>query len=421
MHFHPEGRHVNSPLPTRDNFRDICRGPMKDVWKFVINHVHSAQTVKKVQGNLALKRQTNSRNYTVKYKDEAKYDDQRSILLKKRGGLSSEITSVLSDIGHLENDLRRTQEELMSTETEYQLTQSTLNDLRRKTSLLEVYSHQCQEKNREYAEYTSRISGKVDAVLNRAKKSSECDVFYSKERSSVECDDEEPHSPFLETACSKHGSFGNDKEAFRDKKEQLWGQVERVLGDFSVQQVVRALITNTHSTTMDLRDARNRIDIRRDAEKLRFKYEKGQLKDVSLPPSLMQGVHQLVEEGNLAYIDRFVETEKYKNETFRTEKQFNEVRAQIDTKLKTMFRKSADLQLARSVIDTDLALVADRSTLHCLSEEAYRLRDKISRDMKAKEVLYTKHQKITDFQEIADRKQNLIRVLVKQNANAHQD
>ena len=37
-----------------------------DIWKFVIGRVHSAQTVKKVQGNLALKnRQTSSLAYKV--------------------------------------------------------------------------------------------------------------------------------------------------------------------------------------------------------------------------------------------------------------------------------------------------------------------------------------------------------------------
>lgn len=45
--------------------------------------------------------------------------------------------------------------------------------------------------------------------------------------------------------------------------------MEDTFSDHSVQQIYNALVTNTQNAAFDMRDLTSKVDIRRDAEKLR--------------------------------------------------------------------------------------------------------------------------------------------------------
>lgn len=53
------------------------------------------------------------------------------------------------------------------------------------------------------------------------------------------------------------------------RKEPLWGQVEQVCGNFSPDQILTSLMTNTKETTAKLKSVTNKVDIRKDAQNLR--------------------------------------------------------------------------------------------------------------------------------------------------------
>lgn len=434
MHFHPQGRNVNTKLPTQDDFKEICRGKMVDIWKFVIGQAHSVQKVKQVQGNLALKRR-NTKSYKVRYKSGESYKSEKAELLKRRAQLSGEITSVLTDISHVENDLDRIGKEILETETDYEKHKYDIDDIRRRTTLCQMFSQQCMDTVKEYEEFTNRINRKVDHVIQRSKKSTESEEYYSRKKSSTE-DDHYSDQSGLETKCARNiretcqyvgsflnqvlqGSFGTDKTEFQRKRDVLWTEVEKVLSEFSVLQICGALITNTQDTTINLHEMTTKIDIRKDAENLRFKYEKsGHFTDVSSPPTLLKSVHQLLQENQVQQIQRFIETEKHNNEAWKLEQQLKEVKGQIDEKIQKQFKKQNDLKVVRLYTDTEMELAGKKVVMHYINEESNRLREKIAKCLREKEILVTKYQKIQDFKDLADKKQNLIRVLVKQNASA---
>ena len=78
-------------------------------------------------------------------------------------------------------------------------------------------------------------------------------------------------------------------------REKLWQDIEAVTGQFIANQIVQSLCVITLDGTERLRDFTNKIDIRKDAEKLKFKYEQGHLVDVSSAPSTLLSVKQLLE------------------------------------------------------------------------------------------------------------------------------
>ncbi|XP_069100860.1 uncharacterized protein [Argopecten irradians] len=431
MRFRPQG--VGVRQPNIDDFKGMCRGQMKDIWKFISSHVYSAQTVKEVQGNLTLKGRK-KRTYKVRFKSDEKYDSERQNLLDKQVQLSGEVTNIITDLSHLENDLKRQQQELSDTQRTYALACSALTDLQRKSALLQAFNQQGQNTNHMYEEFSQRINKRVHHITNRAKKATETDEYYSRKHSSTD-DDHYSNSSGLETRCSKRvretcdsvgmflntllqGSYDTEKTAIQRKKELLWSEVENVLREFSVQQTYSSILLNTQESSHALRNKTSSIDLRRDAEQLRFKYEKGEMTNLSSPPSLLQSVHQLLEESQMKQIQRFVETQKHENETWNLDDQLHTVKQKIDNQLKKMFKQTDSLGKARELIEYELELSGKRAALTCCIDEAEMLKERIVKSLRDKDILMAKSQKIQDFRQIADKKQNLIHVLVKQNANA---
>ncbi|OWF34653.1 AUGMIN subunit 5-like [Mizuhopecten yessoensis] len=432
MRYRPQG--VGVRQPNVDEFKDICRGQMKDIWKFVTSHVYSAQTVKEVQGNLTLKGRK-KRTYKVRFKSDEKYDSQRQTLLDRRARLAGEATNIITDLSHLENDLRRQQQELADTQRTYVLACSALTGLQRKSALLQTFNQQGQNTSHMYEEYCRRINSRIQHVTSRAKKASESDEYYSRKHSSTD-EDHYSNMPALETRCSKkvretcdsvglflntllQGAFDTEKTAIQRKKELLWSEVETVLREFSVQQTFSSLLVNTQESSFSLRDKTSSIDLRKDAERLRFKYEKpGEMTNLSSPPSLLQSVHQLLEESQLKQIQRFIETQKHENETWSLDDQLNNVRQKIENQLQKNFKQTESLKKARLLVEYELELSGKRAALTCCIDEDETLKERIVKSLRDKDMLVAKYQKIQDFRQIADKKQNLIRVLIKQNANA---
>lgn len=100
------------------------------------------------------------------------------------------------------------------------------------------------------------------------------------------------------------------------------------------------------------------------------------------------------------------------------EQRFAELKEEIDTKLQFVFKNHKDLKLARELIECDIDLVGRKAILASLNCEANNLRELISKSLKDKDILCAKFQRIQDFKQIVERKQNLIQVLARQNYNA---
>ena len=62
-----------------------------------------------MQNSLTLSRKQSSKltKYKVKYNSDEQYGDEKAKLLEERSSLTTEITGVLRDIGHLETEVNR--------------------------------------------------------------------------------------------------------------------------------------------------------------------------------------------------------------------------------------------------------------------------------------------------------------------------
>ncbi|ESO94051.1 hypothetical protein LOTGIDRAFT_228691 [Lottia gigantea] len=429
MQFHPQGQYINSKLPVYEDFKDICRGPMAEIWKFVTDNVYSVQTVKKVKGNLALKGKQTHNKYSVQFQSGSQFNEEKEKLFEERTQLSGQLTNTISDVSHLENDLKRLERDILKTESEYRKAVDNIEDLEKKSSLLEIYSQQCQETVLNYDHFTEKLHAKTKAITQKTQ------VDVSGEPLFITKSSDQPDKR-LETVCGKNvrescekfeeflhdtfkGNFSSDKTVFQSRKDHLWSEVEKVLSEFLTIQIVNGLIVNTQDSSLNVRDKTNKINIRKDAENLRFQYGKGELTDVSLPSSSLHSVRQLLEQSQLLHVKRFMEAEKHKNQAWRGGQRLDEIKKAIDKLLVQRFeQRPGELKLARTLVETNLQLSADRAGLHSLLAECEQLREAINKGVQEREVLQSKFFKIKTFKELTEQKQNLIRGLVKQNLNA---
>lgn len=432
MQFRPQGRHSAAKIPRPEDFKLICRGQMADIWQFVVSHVHAAQTVRNVKGNLALRSKPALSGYKVSYQSDKPFNHEREELLEQRRSLSNELTATTSAIGHTEQDLERVRLEIVSKEQSYNLTVSKLHDIRRKRALLVASSQHTHNEVAKLNEYFTRLQQKADHLKNLTHRSQEPVPMFPKRGQSNETKElilEAASTRDVRESCAVigsflgqvlQGSFEGDKSQLEKKRGELWQDVEKVLSNYTSSHLVAALCAHTQDTVQALEEQTANIDIRRDAEKLRFKYENGgQLSDMSCPPNVLQTVHQLLEESQLATFARFLEAESATNRAWKLHQRLVQLSNRTDQLLvKNHQSNPGALELARSLLQTEALVSSTRSILKLLEGISDELKENITRMSLEKQILFAKHQKIQDFKRIADSKQDLIRVLIKQTFNS---
>lgn len=427
MHFHPQGRHVGSPLPTVEDLQNICRGKqMQDIWKFVLERVRSAKTTRTIKGNLSLMKRQTGDNYRVKFEPGQHLSQEWADLHSERKKLMAELSAEKGATQHIDRDIERLRSEIVNKEQRYEEVRDHIHGIQQKSALLSAQSQQVDEDAVKLDEYSTRMKDKADALARREE---DC-TLYSKPGSAGERQAE------LETACTRavrescdkistflsqllQGAFSSDKSAMYQEKDRLWREIENDFTSFSALQVVASLSILAQNSSMDLREKTAAINILKDAEKLKFKYDNGRLRDTSSPPSIVQSVQQLVTERQSVHLQRFLETEKWRNKTWRLHQHLSSVMEGIEDFLRQSYHgNQGAMNLARSLFETEVQIAATRAALVVLDTTVDHLMAEIDEATREKDALYTKYQKIQDFKKLADSKQNLIRVLVKQNASA---
>ncbi|WAR05748.1 hypothetical protein MAR_021117 [Mya arenaria] len=348
------------------------------------NHVPGCVKGQELQSGNG-KSKTSAPSYKVNYDvGGEQFEDTKQALLERRAALTGEITTTLRDVGHFEHEVERITAEVAETEQKYQQVKEAINNSRRKAALLTAFCVKSADNAAQYKEYVRCLQTRTATIKSRAQKGLETEEYYSREAAGGESDEEEEtegKTPALEIASAKHvrescseigtflqdtlnGAFTNDKALFSKQKEPLWQKVEQVCGTFSADQILTGLLTHTVDTTAALRSLTSKVDIRRDAQKLR----------------------------NKEHFLSFVQCQKSVNDARNLEQSVSMVKSRIEKKLHKLFsQKSTDLKLARTLVDVEVEVDGQRAALHSLTQETEALKDQ---------------------------KQGVIHVLVKQNMNA---
>ncbi|XP_066911701.1 putative leucine-rich repeat-containing protein DDB_G0290503 [Clytia hemisphaerica] len=205
-----------------------------------------------------------------------------------------------------------------------------------------------------------------------------------------------------------------DKEI---SKDELWNQTEDIVHSYSPQEIQDAMVSNVKQSTSNLNEICSRIDLKRDAQNLKFMFETGKLKDVSTKPVLMQTVQQLIEEGQKQHFKRFLASEKAKNKAHELEKKLQSINNGIKEKISNKYEGEKAEELMSMMLLKQEEGMLDSSHQY-LQQEITRL--KAEKHLKEKEVgvLLEKYDRIQSFDRTVQGKQTVIQRLIKNNGSA---
>ncbi|XP_028401919.1 HAUS augmin-like complex subunit 5 [Dendronephthya gigantea] len=435
MCFRPQGRHVNSRMPNVEEFKTLCRGPMMDVWSHVIKHLRSTQKVQTVKGNLKL--YSSLHNKSTFDEVSKKKDIERMDILKRIAELQSQIDQVEKDVYHPEKEILQTEHSLAEVD-------SKRRDLEKRCVLLSSYSEQFREKAKVLDEFRRRIEGRISHFRDLRRKSSGENTYFVQKSSLtglLGSGNEQNNSVVgLESACTRnvretceaigsflhvlHNDYVADQNPSREQndktKARLWTSVETILSQHPAADIYGSLKRTALDSANNLQELTSRIDVRKDAKELKFKYENsGQLSDTSSPRPLLLSVHQLIEEGQAAHFQKFISTIKARNELHKAQKLLQDFQQNMENIQKALYGNDPEsLSLAQTLCRTELEFVASKATMEFIENEIKELEVLRSTKQDQLDILHGKYRQIQDFEKFVQAKQNMIQMLVKHNSDA---
>uniref|UniRef100_A0A0B7ALB5 Uncharacterized protein n=1 Tax=Arion vulgaris TaxID=1028688 RepID=A0A0B7ALB5_9EUPU len=138
-------------LPLESDFEQLCQRPLDDVWKYVVKHVRSKQTVKEIKGNIELNRKLGGQKSSSDQQKLIATSAGENKLQQEKAALARELASCVSDVNHLLKEIKHITNEVMDAELAYQSVGQRVQDLQKKESILEVVNKCAEEKVAKYS------------------------------------------------------------------------------------------------------------------------------------------------------------------------------------------------------------------------------------------------------------------------------
>ncbi|KAL5776726.1 hypothetical protein ACOSP7_009652 [Xanthoceras sorbifolium] len=349
-----------SNVPSIDSIRKICRGNMIPVWSFLIKRVKSEKTVENIRknitvhgsgsggggdsGNSGKEEGKSSRGGRRKEKtlgERESASENREAALNERESAAKEVERLRNIVRRQRKDLRARMLEVSREEAERKRMLDERANYRHKQMMLEAYDQQCDEAAKIFAEYHKRLRQYVsqarDAertsadssveVINSFTANSEKEAVYSTVKGTKFVDDfiliETTRERNIRKACEALAAHILDKIRFSfpayegssiHSNPQL--EVAKIGSDFAgeIPDEVRTVIVNCLKSPPQLLQAITgytlrlktlisreieKIDVRADAESLRYKYENNTVMDVSSPDVSSSLNYQLYGNGKV--------------------------------------------------------------------------------------------------------------------------
>ncbi|KAG2278727.1 hypothetical protein Bca52824_061282 [Brassica carinata] len=411
------GYRSKSHAPSVDSVRKICRGNMIPVWGFLINRVKSEKTVDSIR-----------RNITVHGVDAVSLVKEES---KVKG------REAAKEVERLRNLVRRQRKDLKA-----RMLEVSREEAERKRMLDEEL--QCDEAARIFAEYHKRLQIYREDTSVRGSKSADDDdvilVETTRERSvGKAC--ESLASRMVERICDSFPAYEGNGVHLNPELETAKLSFEY---DGEMSDEMRAVILSCLSTYFKTLIAR--VDVRADAETLRYKYENNRVmeissSDVSSPLSYQfngngkiatdthsKGSNNQLLERQKAHVQQFLGTEDALNKAA-------EARV-LCQKLKNRLQGSADTvsshslgggtsqnvrnlrQLELDVWGKEREAAGLRASLSTLLSEIRRLNKLCAERKEAEHSLKQKWKKIEEFDARRSELETIYTTLLKANMDA---
>ncbi|KAM1713046.1 hypothetical protein ACFX12_023851 [Malus domestica] len=490
-----------SQLPSIDSLRKICRGNMIPIWNFLITRVKSENTVKNIRRNITVhgggggggdggalakagkEEGTRSKGGRRKEKlgEAASAAETREAALQERDLAVKEVEKLRNIVKRQRKDLKARMLEVSRAEAERKRMLDERSKKRHKQVMLEAYYQQCDEAEKIFAEYHKRLryyvnqardaqrSG-VDSsfeLVNSFGPNSEKEAVYSTLKGSKAADDvlliETTRERNIRKACESLAAHMIEKirssfPAYEGSGIHLNPQLEAAkLGfdfDGELPDEVRAAIVNglknppqllqaITSYTSRLKSLISReiekIDVRADAETLRYKYENNRVIDVSSPDVSSPLHYQLYGNGKIgvdapsrgtqllerqkAHVQQFLATEDALNKAAEArdlcQKLIKRLHGDSDVISSGTSQNVGSLrQLELEVWTKEREVAGLRASLNTLMSEIQRLNKLCAERKEAEDSLKKKWKKIEEFDSRRSELEIIYTSLLKVNMDA---
>ncbi|XP_052195483.1 AUGMIN subunit 5 [Diospyros lotus] len=351
-----------APMPSIDSFRKICRGNMIPVWHFLLTRVKSEKTVENIRRNILVHggdsgggggdqvkagevgrgrgRRKDKLGAGGESSTSSSVETSREIGLQERNLAEKEVERLRHMVRRQRKELKARMLEVSREEAERKRMLDERSNYRHKQAMLEVYDQQCDEAAKIFAEYHKRLRYYVNMARDAQRLSvdsstevsgysanSEKEAVYSTVKGTKSADDviliETTRERNIRMACESLArqiieKIRNSFPAYEGSGIHFNPQVEAAkLGidfDGDISEEVRDVIVNCLKNPPQLLQAITaytermrtlivreieKIDVRADAETLRYKYENNRVMDVSSADASSPLQYQLYGNGEI--------------------------------------------------------------------------------------------------------------------------
>ncbi|XP_042066510.1 AUGMIN subunit 5-like [Salvia splendens] len=495
MGYRPLGPYASSAkaaVPAADSLRKICRGNMIPVWNFLLKRVKSEKTVENIRRNILVHGADDGdkgrrREKSGVGKGESGGGSSREMALQERELAEKEVERLRQIVRRQRKELKARMIEVSREEAERRRMLDERSNYRHKQVMLEAYDQQSDEAAKIFAEYHKRLRRYVnqarDAQRSSAHSNETVTIFpansdqelYSTVKGGKSADD----IILIETAREKNirklceslatqmaekirSSFpayeGNGIHANPQSEAPKLGidfyfdlpsEIKDMLADClkSPPQLLLAITSYTQWLKTQITKEIDKIDIRADAETLRYKYENDTIveassTDIGSPlqyhlysngklggdaPS--RGTENQLLERQKAHVQQFLATEDALNKAAEARNTgqllLKRLHGSGDTVSSNSLVTAGTSQNMSSLRQLELEVWAKereaagfRASLNTLVSEVHRL-DKLCAERKeAENSLRKKWKKIEEFDARRSELESIYKALLKANMDA---
>ncbi|KAG8489335.1 hypothetical protein CXB51_017413 [Gossypium anomalum] len=498
-----------SNLPSIDSLRKICRGNMLPLWHFFLTRVKSEKTVQSIRKNITVHGGGgNIENAGNLGKEEGRSKgggrrkekvggggggegsgaaEIREAAIREREAAAKEVERLRNIVRRQRKDLKARMLEVSREEAERKRMLDEKANYRHKQVVLEAYDQQCDEAAKIFAEYHKRLHQYVNQARDAQRSSvdssvevvsnysgnSEKEAVYSTVKGTKAADDviliETTRERNVRKACESLADrmiekVRNSFPAYEGNGIHLSPQSEAAkLGfdfDGEIPDEVRIVIVNclknppqllqaisTYTSRLKTLISREieKVDVRADAEALRYKYENNRVMDVSSPdvssplnqlygnekigmdvPS--RGMQNQLLERQKAHVQQFLATEDALNKAAEAR--------DLCQKLIKRLQGGSDLVPSRSLVGGATQNVGSlrqfelevwakereaaglKASLNTLMSEIQRLNKLCAERKEAEDSLRKKWKKIEEFDSRRSELESIYTALLKANMDA---
>ncbi|KAL8038512.1 hypothetical protein ABFX02_11G112200 [Erythranthe guttata] len=496
MGYRPLGPYASSAkasAPTAESLRKICRGNMIPVWSFLLKRVKSEKTVENIRRNILVHGADDGDKVRRKGKsgvgkEESSSASTREMALLERELAEKEVERLRQIVRRQRKELKARMIEVSREEAERKRMLDERSNYRHKQVMLEAYDQQCDEAAKIFAEYHKRLR----YYVNQARDSQRCSVdssiemvtsfpannekdLYSTVKGNKPADDviliettkernirkvcESLASQMSEKICSSFpayegsGIHANPQlEAAKlgiDIDGDLPTEIKELIADClkSPPHLLQAITSYTQRLKILITKEIEKIDVRADAEALRYKYENDRIieassMDISSPlqyhlygngkiggDAPPRGTENQLLERQKAHVQQFLATEDALNKAAearnmsqlllkRLHGSGDAVSSHSLVTAGTSQNMSSLRQLELEVWAKEREAAGLRASLNTLMLEVHRL-DKLCAERKeAENSLRKKWKKIEEFDARRSELESIYKALLKANMDA---